>query len=133
MSVIILKQVLRLVLLVGLVFPGAALRAQAGGEEVAVTGRELLADCEPGGLSTQPTRECMQYVFGLVQTVLMLQQMEPGERLFCIDPERSSLAEVTGTVTRWLKEVPARLDEEAYVLVSEALNASYPCDSMEAI
>ena len=100
-------------------------------EEEAVSGRELLADCEG---ATQPTRACMQYVFGLVQTVVMLQQMEPGQQqLFCIDPTLISLEEVTGKVTSYLKNAPERLDEDAYVLVSEALNTNYPCPVSDII
>ena len=100
-------------------------------EEEAVSGRELLADCEG---ATQPTRACMQYVFGLVQTVVMLQQMDPQqEQLFCIDPNVISLEEVTGKVTDWLKKAPERLDEDAYILVSEALNTNYPCPVSDII
>ncbi len=107
--------------------------AQEPEEEEAVTGRELLADCEPHNATAQPTRACMQYIGGLVQTVVMLQQMDPGKELFCIDPTVISLEEVTTRVTDWLKAVPARLDEEAYVLVSEALNVSYPCSKVDMI
>ena len=102
-------------------------------EEEALTGREFLADCEQKDGSTGPTHACMQYVFGLVHTVVMLQQLDPGEKLFCIDPTVISLKEVTNSVTAWLKRVPGRLDEEAYVLVSEALNSAYPCSTADII
>jgi hypothetical protein len=107
--------------------------AEEVAEEQAVTGRELLADCEPGSTSTSPNQACMKYVFGLVQTVVMLQQMDPSKKLFCIDPNAVSLEVVTSGVTAWLKAVPNRLDEEAYILVSEALNTSYPCSQVETI
>jgi len=81
----------------------------------------------------RPTQACMRFIFGLVQTVTMLQQMEPGDKLFCIDPTAVSLEEVTGRVTAWLEQVPARLDEAAYVLVSEALNANWPCPRGDVI
>ena len=110
-----------------LVFSGTTAFAQEEGEEEAVTGRELLADCELGEPSLTPNRVCMQYVFGLVQTVVMLQQMDPDNKLFCIDPTVVGLEEVTNKVKARLKAVPDRLDEDAYVLVSEALNISYPC------
>ncbi len=99
-------------------------------EEEALSGRELLADCE--GI-TQPTQACMKYVFGLVQTVLMLQEMEPGQQLFCIDPTAVSLETVTSKVTAFLKDAPQRLNEDAYVLVSEALNTHYPCPMQDII
>ena len=107
--------------------------AQETDDEEAVTGRELLADCEQGYSAATPNRACMQYVSGLVQTVVMLQQMDPSNKLFCIDPTVISLEEVTNRVTSWLKNVPARLDEEAYILVSEALNSSYPCSAGDVI
>lgn len=111
----------------------APLFAREAEEEEAVSGRELLADCDTGVADATPPRACMQYVFGLVQTVVMLQQMEPGQQLFCIDPTLVSLEEVTGKVTSWLKAVPNRLEEDAYILVSEALNSNYPCVASEHI
>ncbi len=97
-------------------------------EEEAVSGRELLAGCEENRIDDRPNQYCMQYVFGLIQTVLMLQQMEnSGQQLFCIDPNRVSLEKVTADVTAWLQKARDRLDEDAYILVSEALNAKYPC------
>jgi hypothetical protein len=111
----------------------AFVMAQEATEEQAVSGRELLADCEPGSTTTSPNQACMKYVFGLVQTVVMLQQMDPSKKLFCIDPNAVSLEAVTSGVTAWLKAVPNRLDEDAYILVSEALNSSYPCSQVETI
>ena len=70
----------------------------------------------------------MQYVFGLVQTVIMLQQYEPDKpRLFCIDPNKIGLPEVTEQIVKWLRSSKDRLSEDAYVLVSEALHTHYPC------
>ncbi len=102
-------------------------------EEEAVSGRELLADCEQGSTAAKPNQACMKYVFGLVQTVVMLQQMDPDKKLFCIDPNAVSLETVTSGVTAWLKAVPEKLDEDAYILVSEALNTSYPCAATNVI
>ncbi|NKB38622.1 MAG: hypothetical protein GKR93_15920 [Gammaproteobacteria bacterium] len=99
-------------------------------EEQALSGRELLTDCEG---TTQPTQACMKYVFGLVQTVVMLQQMEPGQQLFCINPTEVSLETVTNKVTAFLEDSPERLGEDAYVLVSEALNTHYPCPMQDVI
>ena len=97
-------------------------------DEEVLSGRELLASCEQGAAPGQPNQYCMQYVFGLVQTVLMLQQAAPDQPpLFCIDPQAVSLPEVTEQVVKWLRGVGDRLDEDAYVLVSEALHSKYPC------
>ena len=96
--------------------------------EQALSGRELLAGCEQGAAPGVPNQYCMQYVFGLVQTVVMVQQMDPSKKpLFCINPGVVSLQEVTTRVTDWLKASRDRLDEDAYVLVSEALHQHYPC------
>lgn len=115
-------------------FSSAAIYAEDPEDEQAVTGRELLADCGPGATASSPNQACMKYVFGLVQTVEMLQQMDPGKnRMFCIDPAMVSLREVTTGVTAWLRAVPDRLDEDAYLLVSEALNAAYPCSANDVI
>lgn len=107
--------------------PAAAQQAQKAPEK-ALSGRELLAGCEQGALPGKPNQYCMRYVFGLVQTVVMVQHMNPSkEPLFCIDPGKTSLQEVTEKVTDWLKKSPDRLDEDAYVLVSLALHQHYPC------
>lgn len=133
MNNINLKYIYSTLLIFSLVFTCGLVRAEETQEEEAVTGRELLMDCAPSGVATAPNQACMQYVFGLVQTVVMLQEMEPGNKLFCIDPAVISLEEVTASVTAWLKAVPLRLDEEAYVLVSEALNTTYPCSLTDVI
>ncbi len=100
------------------------LTGQVNADEEVLSGRELLADCGEG---VEPNQYCMHYVFGLVQTVDMLQQADPGQKLFCIDPNVISLQEVTLKVTQWLRDKADRLNEDAYVLVSEALNTFYPC------
>ena len=103
-------------------------------EEEVLTAREFLADCEKPTAASKPTQACMRFIFGLVQTVVMMQQQsEGGAMLFCIDPNAISLEEVTDTVTAWLEKVPERHDEEAYILVSEALNESYPCSKSKII
>ena len=108
-----------------LVFAVPVMAQQA--EEEMLSGRELLTSCEEGAAPGQPNQYCMRYVFGLVQTIDMLQQAEPGQKLFCINPNIISLQEVTMKITAWLKDKSSRLNEDAYVLVSEALNTSYPC------
>lgn len=96
-------------------------------EEEMLSGGELLTGCKEGAAPGQPNQYCMRYVFGLVQTIDMLQQAEPGQKLFCINPNVISLQEVTMKITAWLKGKSSRLNEDAYVLVSEALNTFYPC------
>jgi hypothetical protein len=103
--------------------------AHAEEEEVALSGQELVDGCSDGYSPGKPNQFCMQYIFGLVQALAALQEMEPGNKLFCIDPTVIGLEEVTDNVTKWMNSIPERLDEAAYILASQALHESYPCSS----
>jgi len=96
-------------------------------EEEVLSGQELVDGCSEGYLPGEPNQYCMQYVFGLVQALAALQEMEPGNKLFCIDPTVIGLEEVTDNVTKWMENVPERLNEGAYILATQALHESYPC------
>ena len=98
-------------------------------EEVALSGQELVDGCSEGYSPGKPNQYCMQYIFGLVQALAALQEMEPGNKLFCIDPTVIGLEEVTDNVTKWMKNITERLNEDAYILASQALHESYPCSS----
>ncbi len=98
-------------------------------EEQVLSGQELVDGCSEGYLPGKPNPYCMQYMFGLVQTLAALQEMEPGNKLFCIDPTAIGLEEVTDNVTKWMENSPERLHEDAYILATQALHESYPCSS----
>jgi hypothetical protein len=98
-------------------------------EEQVLSGQELVDGCSEGYLPGKPNQYCMQYMFGLVQTLAALQEMEPGNKLFCIDPTAIGLEEVTDNVTKWMENSPERLHEDAYILATQALHESYPCSS----
>jgi hypothetical protein len=98
-------------------------------EEDILSGQELIDGCSEGYLPGKPNQYCMQYMFGLVQALAALQEMEPGNKLFCIDPTVIGLEEVTDNVTKWMNNVPDRLNEDAYILATQALHESYPCAS----
>ena len=98
-------------------------------EEEVLSGQELVDGCSDGYSPGKPNQFCMQYIFGLVQVLAALQEMEPGNKLFCIDPTAIGLEEVTDNVTKWMISIPERLDEAAYILASQALHESYPCSS----
>jgi len=98
-------------------------------EEEVLSGQELVDGCSEGYLPGKPNQYCMQYFFGLVQALAALQEMEPGNKLFCIDPTVIGLEEVTDKVTNWMNSVPERLNEDAYILATQALHESYPCTS----
>jgi len=101
--------------------------AHAEEEEVALSGQELVDGCSDGHSPGKPNQFCMQYIFGLVQALAALQEMDPGNKLFCIDPSVIGLEEVTDNVTKWMNSIPERLNEDAYILASQALHESYPC------
>jgi len=98
-------------------------------EEEVLSGQELVDGCSEGYLPGKPNQYCMQYMFGLVQALATLQEMEPGNKLFCIDPNVIGLEEVTDNVTKWMENAPERLHEDAYILATQALHESYPCSS----
>jgi len=104
----------------------APLRAQS--DEEVISGKELLQTCISESTSlTDGKPFCLRYIAGLVVTVSQIQEQDPGTRLFCVNPQQVSLEEVHQTVVRSLKENAQRLNEDAYVLVSEALHRKYPC------
>lgn len=96
-------------------------------EEQVLTGRELLDSCTRGEADAEAHTFCMTFMVGLVQTVSVMQQAGDGPALFCIDPNQVSPEDVRGRAVAWLQARPERLDEEAYVLVGEALHQGYPC------
>lgn len=107
----------------------SAVAAQDTADEEAISGQEFLDGCAEGAAPGAPNQYCMRYIFGLVQVVDSFQQADPQQRIFCIDPQQVSLQEVTESTTNWLKNVPDRLNEDAYKLVTEALHKNYPCSS----
>ncbi len=96
-------------------------------EEEVLSAQEFVDGCSEGYSPGKPNQYCMQYVYGLVQALAALQEMEPGNKIFCIDPTAIGLEEVTDNVTKWMESVPDRLHEDAYILASQALHESYPC------
>jgi hypothetical protein len=107
----------------------AVVSVNAEEEEDVLSGQELVDGCSEGYLPGKPNQYCMHYMFGLVQALAALQEMEPGNKLFCIDPTVIGLEEVTDKVTNWMNSVPERLNEDAYILATQALHESYPCAS----
>lgn len=102
------------------------------GEETALTGTELLAACSgqpmPGARSAMGSLDfCKSYVGGLVTTVTAIAEVAPEARIFCVPMDKVALDTVTADVVSWLQRNASRLDEDAYILVSQALNEKYPC------
>ncbi len=125
-----MKTIFYTLILLLFVHAGAVV-AEAVEEEEALSGKELLVGCEEGAAPGAPNQYCMRYIFGLVQIVDRIQQADPSQKLFCINPQQVGLPEVTEKTTSWLKNVPERLDEDAYKLVSESLHNNYPCQLVD--
>ena len=92
-----------------------------------ITAGELLSACEEGSAPGAPNQFCMRYVFGLVQTILSIQQQEQIAPIFCINPQVTRLEEATDNVIAYLRSQSSRANEEAQILVAEALNKNYTC------
>jgi len=92
-----------------------------------LTAGELLDSCEKGSVPGTPSNGCVQYVVGLVLTVMQLHQAEQSAPFFCINPQLNPKEEVTDNVIAYLIKQSSRSQEAAQTLVLEALTKSYPC------
>lgn len=120
------KKMLFILLCTGLLNSHAAL---AEDEPELLSAGELLENCDDGYAPGAPNQFCMRYVFGLVQTVLGLQQADGSAPIFCIDPQVVRLETATENVMAYLRSQSSRSKDEAQILVVEALNKNYPCGS----
>ena len=102
---------------------------QAEEEPELLSAGELLENCDEGYAPGAPNQFCMRYVFGLVQTVLGLQQADGSAPIFCIDPQVVRLEAATENVMTYLRSQSSRSKDEAQILVVEALNKNYPCNA----
>ncbi len=94
-------------------------------EEEAINGHELKAACQT---DSQGMATCHTFIVTLVQTVTMIQAMGgEGGDLFCISPEAVSIDKVRLSILDWFDANKTRLEEEAYILASQALHEAYPC------
>lgn len=121
----LLKKLMFILLSTGLLYSNIVLAEEE--EPELLTAGELLTSCEEGSAPGAPNQYCMRYVFGLVQTVLGLQQADQSAPIFCINPQVTRLEEATDTVIGYLRKQSSRSKEEAQILVVEALNKNYPC------
>ena len=100
------------------------------GEEL-LTAAELLKNCEENSKPGSPNEYCMRYLFGYIQTVLMLQQAEQSPPIFCINPRVTPIEEATDNMIAHLRSQSSRLSEPAQQIVLEGLNKNYPCNSKQ--
>ncbi len=101
--------------------------AEDVGSEELLTAGELLNSCEEGSTPGSPNQYCMRYLYGYIQTVLMLQQAEQNPPIFCINPLVTPIEEATDNMIAHLRSQSSRLNEPAQQIVLEGLNKNYPC------
>ncbi len=121
----LLKKLMFILLCTGLLNSNAVLAEEE--EPELITAGELLESCDEGYAPGAPNQFCMRYVFGLVQTIVGLQQADQSAPIFCIDPQVVRLEDVTENVMTYIRKQSSRATNEAQMLVVEALNKNYPC------
>jgi len=122
----LLKKLIFVLIFTGLLNTNSVLAEE---EPELITAGELLESCDDGYAPGAPNQFCMRYVFGLVQTIVSLQQAEQSAPIFCIDPQVIRLEAVTENVMAYLRKQSSRANNEAQMLVVEALNKNYPCST----
>ena len=92
-----------------------------------LTAGELLESCEEGSVPGAPNEYCMKYVSGLSFMIMQVQAQDQSPPIFCLNPRVMPLQDVTDNVIAYLRNQSSRSNEEAQILVVEALNKNYPC------
>ena len=121
----LIKKTILILLSIGLL--NANIVLAEGEEPELLTAGELLESCEKGSVPGAPNTGCVQYVVGLVLTVMQLHQAEQSAPFFCINPQLNPKEEVTDKVIAHLRKQSSRSKEAAQTLVLEALTKNYPC------
>ena len=122
--------VIHKVILLALLTLGLSLAfAEDDETEELLTAGELLNSCEEGSTPGSPNQYCMRYLFGYIQTVIMLQQAEQSPPIFCINPRVTPIEEATDNMIAFLRSQSSRSNEAAQQIVLEGLNKMYPCPS----
>ena len=122
----LLKKLMFILLCTGLLNSNVVFAEEEAEPELLSAG-ELLESCEKDSLPGDPNTGCVQYVVGLVLTVMQLHQAEQSPPFFCIDPQLNPKEEVTDNVINYLRNQSSRSNQAAQILALEALTKSYPC------
>jgi Ssp1 endopeptidase immunity protein Rap1a len=121
----LIKKTILILLSIGLLNSNIVLAEEE--EPELLTAGELLESCEKGSVPGAPNTGCVQYVVGLVLTVMQLHQAEQSAPFFCINPQLNPKEEVTDKVIAHLRKQSSRSKEAAQTLALEALTKNYPC------
>ncbi len=122
----LLKKIIFILLCTGLLNSNVVFAEDEAEPELLSAG-ELLRSCEKDSIPGAPNAPCMQYVVGLVLTVMQLHQAEQSQPFFCINPQTNPKEEVTDKVIEHLRTQSSRSSEPAQTLALEALTKNYPC------
>ena len=116
-----------LILITAAIFCMSAVPASAG----SLKGEEFL-----GMLSDQSSSKvhsiverthAMGYLTGLLEAFVIMNDITPELKLFCLPPSGISAGDAKNVVIKWLEAHPARRNEQARILVLYALRDAYPC------
>ena len=100
-----------------------AVTAPTAAEVEAQSGRLWYDRCSQPDLTSQLA--CTSFIFG-VNEVNTLLRLHNKLHLYC-PPETSTIAQLRGTVMRYLDRHPEDLDKAFVVLVLESLREAFPC------
>jgi hypothetical protein len=118
---------IKLSFIVAIVLIASAASAPAG----SLKGAELLAM-----LAQKPSNDvqsivekshAMGYLTGLLEALVMMNDINPEIQSFCLPSSGISAGEAKGMIVNWLKEHPQRQDEQARLLVLYFLQDVFPC------
>ena len=69
----------------------------------------------------------MGYLTGLLEAFVIMNDINPEMKLFCLPPPGISAGDAKMVVVKWLEAHPQRHNEQARILVLYALRDAYPC------
>jgi hypothetical protein len=117
-------------ILLSLVILNSPMTLAEDADDEMLSAGELLKSCEENSTPGAPNQYCMQYLFGFIQSVLMIQQAEQSPPIFCINPQVTPIQEATDNMIAYLRGQSSRSNEEAQKIVLEGLSKTYPCSTV---
>jgi hypothetical protein len=69
----------------------------------------------------------MGYLTGLLEALVMMNDINPEVKLFCLPDSGISAGEAKGLIIEWLESHPERRNQQARILVLYFLRDTFPC------
>jgi hypothetical protein len=117
-------------ILLSLVILNSPMTLAEDADDEMLSAGELLKSCEENSTPGAPNQYCMRYLYGFIQTVMMLQQADQSPPIFCINPQVTPIQEATENMIAYLRSQSSRSNEEAQRIVLEGLSKTYPCSAV---